>query len=70
MNETIKKLEKLKDQYPTFAKMWVLYLEKREDSFKKSLFNCEKAIDLINKNKMDLTPEAVVLSLKVLTNFF
>ena len=57
------KLDEMKERYPIFVEYWVKFLKMRELSFIKSIKNCEKAIELMKKNKMDLTPESIFLFL-------
>jgi hypothetical protein len=62
------KLQKMEEKYPLFVECWKKFLNMRETSFLKSIENCDKAIELIKKNNIDLTPETIGLLLTLLNN--
>tara|TARA_Y100000816_G_C25742213_1_gene390543 strand:+ start:124 stop:342 length:219 start_codon:yes stop_codon:yes gene_type:complete len=63
INNVLTKLKKINDKYPLFVECWIKFLKMRETSFLKSIESCENAIELIKKNKNDLTPETIGLVL-------
>lgn len=67
LNDVRTKLEKMEEKYPLFVECWKKFLIMREKSFSNSIEKCDKAIELIKKNNIDLTPETISLLL-ILTN--